>query len=132
MRYPSDLPDTEWQILMALLPKQSGPGRPRTRDLRDILNAIFYVLRSGCAWRMLPRDFPPFQTVYYYLRKWRRDGTWEKIHEALRDRLRAQEGREVSPSAAILDSQTVKTTEKGAPAATTQARKFKVASATFW
>jgi putative transposase len=132
MRYPSDLSDAEWQILQALLPAQSGPGRPRTRDLREILNAIFYVLRSGCAWRMLPRDFPPFQTVYYYFRKWRKDETWEKIHEALRDRLRVQEGREVSPSAAILDSQTAKTTEKGALAATMLARRFRVASATFW
>jgi putative transposase len=132
MRYPSDLSDPEWQILSALLPEPSGPGRPRTRNLREILNAIFYLLRSGCAWRMLPRDFPPFQTVYYYFRKWRQDGTWEEIHEALRDRLRVQEGREASPSAAILDSQTVKTTEKGGPAATTRARKFKAASATFW
>jgi len=130
MRYPSDLSDAEWQILQALLPAQSGAGRPRTRDLREILNAIFYVLRSGCAWRMLPRDFPPFQTVYYYFRKWRRDGTWEEIHEALRDRLRVEEGREVSPSAAILDSQTAKTTEKGAFAATMPARRFRAANAT--
>jgi putative transposase len=130
MRYPSDLSDTEWQILKPLLPSQSGPGRPRTRDLREILNAIFYVLRSGCAWRMMPRDFPPFQTAYYYFRKWRRDGTWEKIHETLRDRLRIQEGREVSPSAAILDSQTAKTTEKGALAATMPARRFRAVSAT--
>jgi putative transposase len=132
MRYPSDLSDAEWQILRLLLPSQSGPGRPRTRDLREILNAIFYVLRSGCAWRMLPRDFPPFQTAYYYFRKWRKDGTWEKIHETLRDRLRVEEGREVSPSAAILDSQTVKTTEKGALGDTMLARKFKAANATFW
>jgi transposase len=81
---------------------------------------------------MLPRDFPPFQTVYYYFRKWRKDGTWEKIHEALRDRLRVQEGREVSPSAAILDSQTAKTTEKGALAATMPARRFRAVSATSW
>jgi putative transposase len=132
MRYPSDLSDTEWQILRPLLPCQSGPGRPRTRDLRQILNAIFYVLRSGCAWRMLPRDFPPFQTAYYYFRKWRKDGTWEKIHETLRDRLRVEEGREVSPSAAILDSQTVKTTEKGGLVGTMPARRFKAANATFW
>lgn len=134
MRYPSDLSDTEWQILVLVLPSSSQPkrGRPRTRDLREILNAIFYVLRSGCAWRMMPRDLPPFQTAYYYFRKWRQDGTWEKIHEALRDRLRAQEGREASPSAAILDSQTVKTTEKGALGDTMRARRFKAASATFW
>jgi len=130
MRYPSDLSDTEWQILQALLPPPSGPGRPRTRDLREILNAIFYLLRSGCAWRMLPRDFPPFQTVYYYFRKWRKDGTLDKIHESLRDRLRVQEGREVSPSAAILDSQTAKTTEKGGLVATMPARRFWAVSAT--
>ena len=134
MRYPSDLSDAEWQILMPLLPSSSpsGRGRPRTRDLREILNAIFYVLRSGCAWRMLPRDLPPFQTAYYYLRKWRQDGTWEKIHEALRDRLRVQEGHEASPSAAILDSQSVKTTEKGALEGTMPARRSRVASVTSW
>lgn len=133
MGYPSDLSDTEWQILAPLLPSTpSGRGRPRIRDLRQILNAIFYVLRSGCAWRMLPRDFPPFQTAYYYFRKWRQDGTWEKIHEVLRDRLRVREGREVSPSAAILDSQTVKTTEKGALGDTMPARRFRAASATSW
>jgi putative transposase len=134
MGYPSDLSDAEWQILAPFLPSapQPGRGRPRTRDLREILNAIFYVLRSGCAWRMLPRDFPPFQTAYYYFRKWRQDGTWEKIHEVLRDRLRVREGREVSPSAAILDSQTVKTTEKGALGDTMQARRSRAANATFW
>jgi putative transposase len=134
MGYPSDLSDAEWQILEPLLPSslQRKRGRPRTRDLRAILNAIFYVLRGGCAWRMLPRDFPPFQTAYYYLRKWRQDGTWEKIHEVLRDRLRVREGREVSPSAAILDSQTVKTTEKGALEGTMPARRFKAANATSW
>src|SRR5215467_2374765 len=135
MRYPSDLSDAEWQILAPLLiPPSSapGPGRPRERDLREILNALFYLLRSGCAWRMLPRDFPPFPTVYYYFRKWRRNGTWETLHDTLRDRLRGQEGRQLSPSAAILDSQSAKTTEKGALAVTTPARRFKAASATSW
>lgn len=134
MGYPSDLTDAEWQILVPVLPSSSpsGRGRPRTRDLREILNAIFYVLRSGCAWRMLPRDFPPFQTAYYYFRKWRLDGTWDKIHEVLRDRLRAREGREASPSAAILDSQTVKTTEKGGLGGTMPARRLKAASVISW
>lgn len=82
-------------------------------DLREIVNAILYVDRNGTTWRALPHDFPPWRTVYHYFRAWRLDGTWERIHEALRDRVRAEAGRKPSPSAAILDSQSVKTTEKG-------------------
>src|ERR1700709_612813 len=80
MGYPSDLSDTEWRIIGRLLPAPKPGGRPRTTELRSAVNAIFYVLRSGCAWRMLPRDFPPFSTVYMYFKQWRNDGTWEKIH----------------------------------------------------
>ena len=123
MSYPSDLSDTEWQTLRRLLPVPKPGGRPRTTDLRAVLNAIFYVLRSGCAWRMLPHDFPPYSTVYMYFKQWREDGTWEKIHDLLRDRVRRREGRKKSPSAAIVDSQSVKTTEKGAFAVTTPARR---------
>ena len=123
MGYPSDVSDTEWRIIRRLLPATKPGGRPRSTDLRSVVNAIFYIVRSGCSWRMLPRDFPPYSTVYMYFKQWRDDGTWEKVHDILRDRLRGQAGRKKSPSAAIIDSQSVKTTEKGALAATTPARK---------
>jgi len=123
MGYPSDLSDAEWDVIRRLLPASKPGGRPRTTDLRAVLNAIFYVLRSGCAWRMLPHDFPPYSTVYMYFKQWREDGVWEKVHDLLRDRVRRREGRKKSPSAAIVDSQSVKTTEKGALAVMTQARR---------
>ena len=123
MGYPSDLSDAEWQIIRRLLPAPKPGGRPRVTDLRAVINAIFYVLRSGCAWRMLPHDFPPYSTVYMYFKQWRVEGVWEKIHDVLRDRIRHREGRKKSPSAAIVDSQSVKTTEKGALAATTRAKR---------
>lgn len=119
MGYPSDVSDTEWRIIGRLLPATKPGGRPRATDTRSVVNAI----RSGCAWRMLPRDFPPYSTVYMYFKQWRDDGTWEKVHDTLRDRIRSRDGRKKSPSAAIVDSQSVKTTEKGALAAMTQARK---------
>jgi putative transposase len=111
--YPSDLTDREWQYIKTLIPPAKSGGRRRVTDMRLTLNAIFYLTRSGCAWRYLPRDYPPWQTVYGYLRAWRSDGTWQRIHDHLRARLRRQEGRERQPSAAILDSQTVKTTDRG-------------------
>jgi putative transposase len=123
MGYPSDLNDTEWQIIRRLLPGPKPGGRPRTTDPRSVINAIFYVLRSGCAWRMLPQDFPRFPTVYMYFKQWRDDGTLERVHDVLRDRIRRLDGRKKSPSAAIVDSQSVKTTEKGGPAATMRAKK---------
>lgn len=123
MGYPSDVSDTEWRIIGRLLPAPKPGGRPRGTDLRSVVNAIFYISRSGCAWRMLPHDFPPYSTVYMYFKQWRDDGTWEKVHDTLRNRIRDKEGRKKSPSAAIVDSQSVKTTEKGALAATTRARK---------
>ena len=109
--YPSDLSDTEWLILAPLVPLAKVGGRQRTVNIREILNAIFYVLRSGCAWRMLPHDLPPWQTVYGYLRTWRDDGVWEQMNDALREAVRLEAGREVEPSAGIIDSQSVKTTE---------------------
>lgn len=112
--YPTDLNDTRWRIAKPLLPKkQSHRGRPRVWPLREILNAIFYVVRTGGAWRMMPHDLPPWQTVYGYYRQWRNDGTWPRINEALARAVRQQEGREPQPSAAILDSQSVKTSEGG-------------------
>jgi len=128
MRYPSDVLDAEWDVLAPLFPSAKPGGRPRTTPLREVVNAIFYVVRGGGSWRMLPKDFPPYQTVYDYFRRWRRDGTWTKIHDTLRDRLREKEGREASPSAAIIDSQSAKTTEKGALKDTTRARKSRAGS----
>ena len=109
--YPSDLTNGELQILDPLVPPAKPGGRPREQEMHEILNGIFYLLRSGCSWRMLPHDFPPYQTVYDYFWKWKRDGTWERMNEVLRSQLRKNDGREAQPSAAILDSQSVKTTE---------------------
>jgi len=121
--YPSDLTDAEWAILEPLIPPAKPGGRKRSVDIREVINAILYLLRTGCAWRMLPHDFPNWHTVYTYFRNWRRDGTWQRINDVLRRQLRTQEGRDAEPSAAILDSQSVKTTEKGGPAAMMPARK---------
>jgi putative transposase len=111
--YPSDLSDQEWEILAPLIPPAKLGGRPRKWPMRKILNAIFYLLRSGCQWRMLPREFPPWSTVHHYFRLWRLDGTWEGISAVLRERLRVRVGRDCQPSAGILDTQSVKTTSVG-------------------
>lgn len=109
--YPSDLTNSQWLILEPLVPPVSKMGRPRTVDMREIINAIFYVLRSGGGWRMLPHDLPPWQTVYGYFSRWTKAGLWEKINDALREAVREQAGRQAEASAAIIDSQSVKTTE---------------------
>ena len=110
--YPSDLSDEEWGIIRPLLPAPKGFGHPREVELRKVLNAIFYVQRSGCQWKMLPHDLPPHGTVYGYFRKWRRKGIWQQIHDQLRHQLRQSMGRAPDSAVAIADSQSVKTTEK--------------------
>ncbi len=121
--YPSDLTDAQWEELAPLVPPAKLGGRPRTVDMHEVINGILYVLRSGCTWRMIPHDLPPWSTAWGYFRRWRKDGAWERIHDALRPRVRESAGREPTPSAAIIDSQSVKTTEKGGLAAMTLARR---------
>src|SRR4051812_18539482 len=111
--YQTDLSDAEWSYVEPHLPTPKAPGRPRVHALREILNAIFYMVRSGCAWRLLPHDFPPWKTVHHYFRTWRIDGTWKKLHAALRDRVRVRAGRDPQPSAGVVDSQSVKSTGVG-------------------
>ena len=111
--YPTDLNDKEFAVIAPYLPAPAATGHPRKHAWRTILNAIFYLTRSGCAWRMLPRDLPPWKTIYHYFRLWRADGTWERINTALRESVRTQAGRQPQASAAILDSQSVKTAEGG-------------------
>ena len=121
--YPTDLTDAEWTILEPLIPKAKPGGRPRSVDMREIINAVFYVLRGGIAWRMLPHDLPPWKTVYHYFRAWRMEGVWEEMNETLHEQLRVRHGRDRTPSAGVIDSQSAKTTERGAYAATTVARR---------
>jgi putative transposase len=113
--YPSDLSDDEWSILHPLLARQSKVGRRLTYELRDIVGAMFYLLRTGAQWRLLPHEDPPWRAVYPHFAKWRRDGTWERVNQALRERYRSGLGRSPQPSAAIIDSQSAKTTAAGGP-----------------
>ena len=112
-RYPSDLSDQEWALLERLIPAAKAGGRPATYARREIVNGILYILRSGCSWRMLPKDLPPWDLVYGYFSRWRKAGVWQAVHEQLYGQMRQQLQRQATASAAIADSQSVKTTEKG-------------------
>jgi len=110
--YPSDIADAEWEIISSLLPEAKLIGRPRQVDLREIINGIFYVLHEGCTWRALPHDLPPWQTVYNYFRYWQQLGIGQQIHAKLRTQVRESVNKTSSPTASIIDSQSVKTAEK--------------------
>lgn len=129
--YPTDLTDTQWELIASLIPEAEPGGRPRKAASRELVDAILYFLRAGMAWRLLPHEFPPWQTVYYYLRQWQREGVWDRVHHTLVMADRERVGRDASPSAAILDSQSVRTADqKGDQRATMRPRRSRGASAT--
>jgi transposase len=115
--YPTDVSDHEWELLQPYVPEPKRGGRPAKYPKREILNGIFYILRGGCAWRLLPHDFPPWQIVSHYFWIWQQDGTWQRLHDLLRGDVRVAAGKHRQPSAAIIDSQSVKTTDTGGSAA---------------
>lgn len=111
--YPSDLTDEQWELIRPYLQRPPGPGRPPRLDLREVVNAVFYLTRTGCQWRQLPHEFPKWESIRYYFDKWARDGTWERINAALVQQVRQQAGRRAQPTAFVIDSQSVKSTEAG-------------------
>jgi putative transposase len=128
--YPTDLSDREWNLIKHLVPEAKSGGRPEAYPKRDILNGVFSLLRRGCSWRMLPHDLPPWRIVYHYFRQWRQDGTWHLRHDLLHGDVRVAAGKRRQPRAGIIDSQSVKTTEKGGSMALMPINKLKAASAT--
>jgi transposase len=136
LRYPSDLTNEEWSLVEPVIPPAKHGGRKREVEVREVVNGIMYVLSTGCQWRYLPKDLPPKSTVHDYLTRWNYDGTIEKIHDALYLRCREAIGREASPTACVIDSQSVKSAEKGGLAsidpAMTQAKRSRARSAISW
>ena len=130
--YSTDLTDAQWQLIEPLVPAAKAGGRPARYERREIVNALFYVTKNGCTWRNLPHDLPPWSLVHYYFWHWKRDGTWQTLHDQLRQQTRAKLGRDPQPTAAVLDSQTVKTTEKGGHAAMTATKRSSGASVICW
>ena len=128
MSYPSDLTDEQWNLLKPRIPAAKPGGRKRSVDMREVINGILYLNRTGCSWRLLPHEFPPWGTVHYYYRRFRLEGTWQAIHDKLREKVRVAAEKKPTPSAAVIDSQSVKTTEKGGYTGTTRARRSMAAS----
>jgi transposase len=129
LRYASDMTDAEWTLIEPHMPMQKQLGRPRKVQLREVVEALLYILRTACPWRLLPRDFPKRSSVQHYFYAWQKDGLWERINFFLLQMAREREGREASPSAGVIDSQSVKTTESGVRAVTTRAKRSRAASA---
>ena len=121
--YPTDLTDGQWKLIDFQVPKPKPGGRPPKYSRREIINAILYQTRNGCVWRALPHDLPPYRIVFHYFRIWQTDGTWDKIHDTLRAKVRQAVGKKPKPTAAILDSQSVRTTEQGGPRGTDAGKK---------
>jgi putative transposase len=129
-RYPSDLTDKQWMLIEPLIPPAKEGGRERTVDMREVLNGIFYILAGGNSWRMMPHDLPNWKTVYHYFRAWQRDGTWTRMNDTLREKVRVAAGRQATPSAGSIDSQSVKTSKRGASEAGMAVRKSTGANGT--